>query len=170
MKRRGLFCFYAVALFLLTACTPKPNMETLLSYQSPGTELVLRITDTEVFSAKLTIEKNETAIVFTDEKREGISYRMDRNGQIYMFFDDVLIPLAPSDELKCKDWFALFAIPSGDNIWKIKHETLGGIDVYACRDEKITLYIDAASGLPLKIEAEGIVIDVLEAHKKSADG
>lgn len=170
MKRKGLFCFFAVALLLLTACTPKPNMETLLSYQSPGTELLLRITDTEIFSAKLTIAENETSIVFTDEKREGISYRMDRDGRIYMFFDDVQIPLAPSDELKCKDWFALFSIPHGDNIWKIKRETLGGIDVYVCRDERITLYIDAASGSPLKIEFEEIVIDVLEVHKKSADG
>ena len=161
MKRKGLFCFFAVALLLLTACTPKPNMETLLSYQSPGTELLLRITDTEIFSAKLTIAENETSIVFTDEKREGISYRMDRDGRIYMFFDDVQIPLAPSDELKCKDWFALFSIPHGDNIWKIKRETLGGIDVYVCRDERITLYIDAASGSPLKIEFEEIVIDVL---------
>lgn len=170
MKRKGLFCFFAVALLLLTACTPKPNMETLLSYQSPGTELLLRITDTEIFSAKLTIAENETSIVFTDEKREGISYRMDRDGRIYMFFDDVQIPLAPSDELKCKDWFALFSIPHGDNIWKIKRETLGGIDVYVCRDERITLYIDTASHLPLRIESEGIVIDVLEVHKKSADG
>lgn len=170
MKRKGLFCFFAVALLLLTACAPKPNMETLLSYQSPGTELLLRITDTEIFSAKLTIAENETSIVFTDEKREGISYRMDRGGRIYMFFDDVQIPLAPSDELKCKDWFALFSIPHGDNIWKIKRETLGGIDVYVCRDERITLYIDAASGSPLKIEFEEIVIDVLEVHKKSADG
>ncbi len=170
MKRKGLFCFFAVALLLLTACTPKPNMETLLSYQSPGTELLLRITDTEIFSAKLTIAENETSIVFTDKKREGISYRMDRDGRIYMFFDDVQIPLAPSDELKCKDWFALFSIPHGDNIWKIKRETLGGIDVYVCRDERITLYIDAASGSPLRIEFEEIVIDVLEVHKKSADG
>ena len=170
MKKIRLFCFFAVALFLLTACSPKPNMETLLSYQAPGTEMTLRITDTEIFYAKLKIAENETSIVFTDERREGISYRMDRDGQIYMFFEEVQIPLAPSDELKCKDWFALFSIPHGDNIWKIKREMLGGIDVYVCRDEKITLYIDASSGLPLKIESDGIVIDVLEARKKSADG
>ena len=169
MKKILLLFFFAVTLFLLTACSPKPNMETLLSYQVSGTEMTLRITDTEVFHAKLTIAEKETVIVFTDERREGISYRMDRDGQIYMFFEDVQIPLAPSDELKCKDWFALFSIPSGDNIWKIKSETVGGINVYVCRDEKITLYIDAVSGFPLKIESEGIVIDVLEARKKSAD-
>ena len=170
MKKIRLFCFFAVALLFLTACTPKPNMETLLSYQAPGTEMTIRITDTETFYAKIKIAENEASIVFTDEKREGIAYRMDRDGQICMFFEDVEIPLASSDDLKCKEWFALFSIPHGDNIWKIKRETLGGIDVYVCRDEKITLYIDAASGLPLKIETEGIVIDVLEVHKKSADG
>ena len=169
MKTISLICFFAVALVLLTACTPTPNMEELLSYQAPGTEMSLRITDTEIFHAKIKIAENETSIVFTDEKREGISYRMDRDGQICMFFDDVQIPLASSDELKCKEWFALFSIPHGDNIWKIKRETLGGIDVYVCRDEKITLYIDASSDLPLKIESNGIVIDVSEARKKSAD-
>ena len=169
MKKTSLLFFFAVMLFLLTACALKPNMEELLSYQAPGTEMLLRITDTEVFSAKLIIAENETSIVFTDKKREGISYRMDQNEQIYMFFEDIQIPLASSDELKCKDWFSLFSIPHGDNIWKIKRETLGGIDVYVCRDEKITLYIDVASGLPLKIEKDGIVIDVLEASKESAD-
>ena len=85
------------------------------------------------------------------------------SGNLWMFFEDVEIPLDPSDELKCKDWLSLFCIPSGDNIWKIRRETISGISVYICRDEKITLYVDATSGFPLRIESEGIVIDVSEA-------
>ncbi|MBQ2989616.1 MAG: hypothetical protein IJD59_10985 [Clostridia bacterium] len=169
MKRKIVYSTLALLLFTLSACAPKPNMEELLSYQTAGTEMSLRITDTEVFYANLKIEDGGVSITFTDEKREGISYGMDKSGQIRMFFEDVEIPLDPSDELKCKDWLSLFAIPHGDNIWRIKRETLGGISVYVCRDERITLYIDAASGLPLKIEMDRITIDVLNAKRVDSE-
>ena len=162
MKKILSFCFFALALFLLTSCAPKPNMEQLLSYQVPGTEISLCIKDGEIFRGKLKMGENDVVFTFTDEKREGISYRMDKSGKLWMFFEDVEIPLDPSDELKCKDWLSLFCIPSGDNIWKIRRETVGGIAVYVCRDEKITIYIDAASGFPLKIESDGIAIDILD--------
>ena len=165
MKKR-LIVFLLSLSVLLCACSPKPNMEALLSYQRAGTEMILRITDGEVFNARLSINEADAVLVFTDKKREGISYRTDKNGQIFLFFEDVEIPLAPSDELKCKDWFSLFAIPAGDNIWKIKRETLGGIAVYTCRDERITLYIDAATGMPLKIESGRITVDVLSCKTK----
>ena len=162
MKKILSFCFFALALFLLTSCAPKPNMEQLLSYQVPGTEISLCIKDGEIFRGKLKMGENDVVFTFTDEKREGISYRMDKSGKLWMFFEDVEIPLDPSDELKCKDWLSLFCIPSGDNIWKIRRETVGGIAVYVCRDEKITIYIDATSGFPLKIESDGIAIDILD--------
>ena len=150
---------------ILNACSPKPNMEMLLSYQQEGTEMKLRITDTEIFYADLKITKESVILTFTDEKREGISYRMDQSGKIFLFYEDVEIPIDPSDELKCKDWLSLFSIPTGDNIWKIKRETVSGINVFACRDERITIYIDAASGLPLKLESEGVQIDILSAKR-----
>ena len=163
MKKTLFFLLLVIALFT-SACAAKPNMETLLSYQRAGTEMSLRITDGEVFLAKLEITDTDIALRFTDGKREGISYRMDGVGEIFMFFEDVDIPLAPSDELKCKDWFALFTIPAGDNIWKIKRETLSGIAVYICRDGRITLYIDAATGMPLKLESGRITVDVLSCE------
>jgi hypothetical protein len=139
-------------------------METLLSYQRPGTEMSLRITDGTVFLAELKLTRDGSVLTFTDSEREGISYRADPDGRIYMFYEDVEIPIDPSDELKCRDWLALFAIPADENIWRIKKESLGGIAVYVCRDGRITLYLDAASGLPLRLEADGIQIDVLSAR------
>jgi hypothetical protein len=138
-------------------------METLLSYQRPGTEMSLRITDGTVFSAELRLTRDGSVLTFPDSEREGISYRADPDGRIYMFYEDVEIPIDPSDELKCRDWLALFAIPADENIWRIKKESLGGIAVYVCRDGRITLYLDAASGLPLRLEADGVQIDVLSA-------
>ena len=164
MKKKFLIASLFLAL-ILTACSPKPNMEALLSYQQAGTEMKLRITDKEVFHADLKITEEAVILTFTDEKREGISYRMDKSGAILLFYEDVEIPLDPSDELKCKDWLALFSISTGENIWKIKRETMGGIAVFVCRDERITIYIDAASGFPLRLEADGVQIDVLSASK-----
>jgi hypothetical protein len=163
MKKKFLIAPLLLAL-ILSACSPKPNMEALLSYQQAGTEMKLRITDTEVFCADLRITEEAVILTFTDEKREGISYRMDKSGEIFLFYEDVEIPLDPSDELKCRDWLALFSIPSGESIWRIKRETLGGIAVFVCRDERITIYIDAASGFPLRLEADGVQIDVLSAQ------
>ena len=163
MKKMAVF-FLLVLSLILSACSPKPNMETLLSYQSAGTEMTLCITDAEMFRVRLKITETDTVLTFTDEKREGISYRMDQKGEVFMFFDDVQIPLAPSDEVKCKDWFALFMIPSGENIWKIKRETLGGISVYVCCDGRITVFIDATTGLPLRIESGRITVDVLSCQ------
>ena len=136
-------------------------MEALLSYQRAGTQCSLRITDGEVFYADLEITEKEMRLVFTDEKREGISYRLQKNGTVSLFYEDTEIPLADSDLVKCKRWFSAFSVSAGENIWKIKKETLGGISLFVCKDGVFTLYIDASTGLPLKIEAENMTVDVL---------
>ena len=164
MKKLSLTAFLLLCL-ILCACSPKPNMEALLSYQQAGTEMKLRITDTEIFLADLKITEENVTLTFTDEKREGISYRMDRSGALFMFYEDVEIPIDPSDDVKCKAWLALFSISSGESIWKIRRETVGGIAVFVCRDGRITIYIDEASGFPLRIESDDVQIDILSAGK-----
>jgi len=146
------------------SCMPKPNMEELLSYQQPGAEYSLRITDGEIFYADLMIGEGEMCLTFTDEKREGVSFRLRKDGALSLFFEETEIPLAPSELVKCKRWFSAFSVSASENVWKIKKETLGGIALYVCRDGIFTLYIDAASGLPLKIESGGMTVDVL-SHK-----
>lgn len=164
MKKIKFFLTFLCAVLFFCACSPKPNMESLLDYQRPGARMSLSITDGSVFLAELQLTEDGATLTFTDSAREGISYRADKSGGVCMFYEDVEIPLDPSDELKCKDWFALFAIPADENIWRIKQETLGGIAVYVCRDGRITLYLDAATGLPLRIETEDVQIDVLHAE------
>ncbi len=161
MKKIIAFLLILCMIPILCACSGKPNMEELLSYQSVGKEYSLRITDGEVFYANLQIAEKEMRLTFTDEKREGVSYRLRVDGTVSLFFEETEIPLAPSELLKCKRWFSAFSVSAGENIWKIKKETLGGISLYVCRDGVFTLYIDAVSKLPLKIEAENMTIDVL---------
>ena len=161
MKKRTAFLLILCISLLLSSCAGKPNMEELLSYQRAGTECSLRITDGEVFYADLEITEKEMRLVFTDEKREGISYRLQKNGTVSLFYEDTEIPLADSDLVKCKRWFSAFSVSAGENIWKIKKETLGGISLFVCKDGVFTLYIDASTGLPLKIEAKNMTVDVL---------
>ena len=149
---------------LFCACSVKPSMEELLSYQRAGTECTLRITDGEVFYANLQISEKEMRLTFTDEKREGISYLLKKDGTLSLFYEDTEIPLTESELLKSKRWFSLFSVSAGENIWKIKKEILGGISVYVCKDGVFTLYIDASTGLPLKMEAGNVTIDVLSCQ------
>ena len=161
MKKIIAFLLILCVTACFFSCSAKPNMEELLSYQRSGSEYSLRITDGEVFYADLVIEEKEMRLTFTDEKREGISYRLREDGTISLFFEDTEIPLAPSELVKCRKWFSVFCISAGDNIWKIKKETLGGISLYVCRDGVFTLYIDAATGSPLKMETGNVTVDVL---------
>ena len=165
MKKRSAFLLILCISLFFASCSVKPNMEELLSYQRSGTECSLCITDGEVFYADLKISEKEMRLTFTDEKREGISYRLQKNGTVSLFYEDTEIPLADSELVKCKRWFSLFSISAGETIWKIKKETLGGISVYICKDGVFTIYIDAATGLPLKLETENLKIDVLSCKK-----
>lgn len=168
MKKIVAFLMILCMIPVLCACSGKPNMEDLLSYQRPGMKYSLRIADREVFLADLEITEKEMHLIFTDEKRKGISYRLRENGVVSLFYEDTEIPLAESELVKCKRWFSAFSVSANENIWKIKKETLGGISLYVCKDGLFTLYIDAVSKLPLKIEAGNMTIDVLscEAEEK----
>ena len=65
--------------------------------------------------------------------------------------------------LKAEKWVSLFAL-SADALWKISRDTTGGISVYVCSCHDITLYIDAASRLPLKMISGTTEIDVLSCE------
>ena len=162
-KRIVVFLVLCMSLFC-SACSVKPNMEELLSYQQAGREYSLRITDGEIFYADLKITEKEIILTFTDEKRAGISYRLAKDGTVSLFYESTEIPLVESELLKCKRWFSLFSVSAGETIWKIKKETLGGISLYVCKDGVFTLYIDASTRLPLKMEAGNVTIDVLSCQ------
>ena len=161
MRKRVVFLLFLGMVFLFSSCYVGTNMQELLSYQRAGTECSLRITDGGVFYADLKFSETEMILTFTDEKRDGISYRLSEEGVLSLFYEDTEIPLADSELIKCKRWFSLFSVSAGETIWKIKKETLGGISVYVCKDSVFTIYIDASTGLPLKLETENLKIDVL---------
>lgn len=161
MKKFGFLCFFAV-IFFFTACAPTPSMSELLLYQTEEKEMALRLTDGgTVFHAKLQHKENELFLIFTDEARKDIGYRMDTDGKIFMVCGDFEIAVTDDAYLRCKEWFSLFRLTAGDTIWKIKKETLGGIDVFVCHDGMITIYTDCNTRIPLKITKGDITVDVL---------
>ena len=78
-------------------------------------------------------------------------------------YDGTSMPLSSAEKLKAAKWGSLFRLSSG-SLWKIKSETVGGIAVYICTCDDMTLYIDAATKIPLKIISGETVIDVLSCQ------
>ena len=63
---------------------------------------------------------------------------------------------------------AVFAFEP-DWVWKIERSTVGGADVYICRSEEGSVYIEAGSLLPCRAEKDGKIFDIksFEVIKKA---
>ena len=69
--------------------------------------------------------------------------------------------------MKALHWKELFHLSEKNLLWKIQKETLGGIAVYTCKADDVTVYIDAGTYLPLKITQKDLVIDILQSENLS---
>ena len=164
--KRFLIILLAVCV-LLTSCEKTPNMTELLAYESENMRFTLKITDKTEFSVILILDAGKDVITFTDEMLAGISVEFADDGNVHLTYDNFKIPLPSSSLLKALHWKDLFHLSEKNLLWKIEKETLGGISVYACRADGITVYIDAGTFLPLKITGKNLVIDVLESENLS---
>ena len=161
MKKRK-FLWFLPLVCILCACAPTPNMGELLTYQTEIQRMSVRITDGKtVFLAEITRTEDILSLAFTDDEREDIGYRMDKSGTIVMNYGDFEIIMTDGEYLKCRDWFSLLNLSASETIWRIKKETLGGIEVFVCHDGMVTVYIDCETRKPLKIEKGDISIDIL---------
>ena len=82
------------------------------------------------------------------------------NGSLSIITGGAEIPLAAGELFLLKSVFALFCVPVAGT-WKIERSRPGGVSIYVCECEGITLYIDANSRLPLKIVSGKAEADVL---------
>ena len=162
MKKFSYIFFLSIFILLFfTSCESHPNMKELLSYQNQKAELALRITEGErSFLVNLKLNGEEMTFTFADQDREGVQYRQMRE-EIKILYEDMEIPMKDTHFLKCKEWFSLFRLSEEDAIWKIKKESLSGIDVFCCHNGFVTVYIDSASRLPFKFKTNTIEIDVI---------
>ena len=143
---------------LLFSCTSVPSMSELLTYQKNGAVFDVKVTDGTEFSARVTLGEKDT-IMLCDSGASGICFVFDGE-RATLEYGDTIMELPDTAVLKAKTWISLFRQP--DNVlWHIKAETLGGIDVFTCVNADVTLYIDAATRLPLKMVKGDCTMDVL---------
>ncbi len=147
---------------LLLSCGGTPSMSELLSYQKDGAVFEVKISDGDEFSAKITLGEKDTVELCGDDETEGIRFVIGEN-EALIEYDGTSMPLSSAEKLKAAKWGSLFRLSSG-SLWKIKSETVGGIAVYICTCDDMTLYIDAATKIPLKIISGETVIDVLSCQ------
>ena len=164
MKKILIVLVIICCIISLGSCGLIPNMNELLGYQNEFTEMTVRITDGEQFQMCLKNDGEHLFLFFTDGERKDIGYCMDKNGKISMIYEDFSLPLEHEEYLKCKEWFSLFCLSAGENIWKIKKESLGGIDVFVCHDGIVTAYIDSTTRLPIRLKTERTEIDVISVR------
>lgn len=156
-------CILAVCCcFSFFSCGLMPDMRELLSYQKDGASFRVKIHDGDEFYAVITLGQTNTVELLDDEETEGIRFLFGEN-EASVEYGDTTMPIPNTDKLKAEKWVSLFAL-SADALWKISRDTTGGISVYVCSCHDITLYIDAASRLPLKMISGTTEIDVLSCE------
>ena len=167
MKHKRFLIFLLSFCIFFSSCEKTPNMTELLAYEHEKILFTLRIVDQTEFSATLVLDPQKDVITFTDEKFSGISASFSDDGKVHLSYEDYKIPLPSSSLLKALHWKELFHLSEKNLLWKIQKETLGGIAVYTCKADDVTVYIDAGTYLPLKITQKDLVIDILQSENLS---
>ncbi len=166
MKR---ICFFiSVCLFAVffTGCQRTPNMSELLSYQTEEWNMQIRIKEAdEIFLMDAVRTSEGISLIFRENERKDIGYFMDTEETLSMIYQDFKIPIKENEYLQCIEWFSCFNLSANESIWHIKKDTLGGIDVYVCRDGYFTVYIDCNTRVPFKITTKKTEIDVISVDK-----
>lgn len=167
MKPKRLFILLLAMCMLFAACEKTPNMTELLAYEAEHMCFTMKITDKTEFFVTLTTSSGKDTFTFTDEKLDGISVEFADDGTVQLTYENYKVPLPSSSLLKALRWKDLFHLSEKNLLWKIEKDTIGGIAVYVCRADEVTVYIDAGTFLPLKITGKDLVIDVLESENLS---
>ena len=166
MKKWFLSVFLCFLCAYLCACESLPNMNELLSYQKKTAEIEAFIRDETEFHAIVRLENEAVSLTLTDEqKTEGIAFFSAQAEHLEVVYDGVRLELSDNGLTKASAWIAAFRLPT-EALWKIKKDTIGGISVYICEhtDAGITVYFDAATLLPLKIQRGAAEIHILSAN------
>ncbi len=167
MKKRCLFCVFLFCFMMLTGCEKTPNMSDLLAYEKENICFGVIITDDTQFSASFTIEEGKDCLRFSEGDLNGIQIEFEKDGKVNLVYEDYQMALPSSSLLKALRWKELFHLSEKNLLWKIQKETLGGLAVYACHAEDLTVYIDAVGFLPLKIVQNDLTIDIMESKNLS---
>lgn len=166
MGKRMLLLLITFVVFL-TSCGKLPDMRELLAYQEESLTMALRITDEETFRANVSLGADVIALTLNEPTQtEGIAFSRGEDGVLGISFDGLTHKLPAGNLPKPASWLTLFTL-SPDGIWTIRRDTMGGIAIFVCTEQEtdVTLYIDAASLLPLKITRGALTVDVTSVSR-----
>lgn len=159
MKKVAVLLLLAVIMLFFASCAQTSDMKGLLSYQSADFSAVLRAEDGREYAFSRSEGKTEISIgdaVYVPTEN-GVTLTVCK-------MKTELASLPPA--IGAVD--AVFAFEP-DWVWKIERSTVGGADVYICRSEDGSVYIEAGSLLPCRAEKDGKIFDIksFEVIKKA---
>jgi hypothetical protein len=162
MKRFFCFLIFAFVTLSLCSCSESVNMGVLTEYRNGDFEAELKLSRAGK-EQLCSLESSGGRFFLRFYDKSDFTFVMDESGA-GIISGGTEIPLGigafPLYEL-----YRVFFVPVA-GAWKIEKTRLGGVSVYICESEGITLYIDASSHLPLKVVSEGLEADVLSFRTK----
>lgn len=163
MKRFFSFLLCILLAVHLCSCTESVNMSVLTAYQSGDFEAELQI-KSEGKERTGSLAKSGGRLFLRLHGLEGFTFVFDENGS-GIISGGTEIPLASGAPLPLCELSRLFSV-SATGTWKIEKARPGGVSLYVCEGDGITLYIDACSHLPLKITSAAMEANVLSFKAK----
>jgi len=161
MKRIFLVLICLIFVLTLSACGESINMSTLTEYQKSSFSAELKMSSGSREYRLELAKRGERLFVSVKEPKALAAYTfvLDEKGA-GIIADGAEIPLASGGLLPLASLYPLFSV-SVAGAWKIEKARPGGVELFVCRGEGITLYIDANSHFPFKIISGETEVDVL---------
>ncbi len=163
MKRMLCLLMLIFGVFGFSSCSAGINMEKLTDYQNKDFSASASVTlDGVKYKTNVEKQGSSLSISFTEPKNlSKYTFTVNENG-IFIRSGTLTVPIDAGSQFTSVSRLAsLFSVSPADT-WRIKKESVGGVEVYFCKNENsgTVLYIDSASYLPLKIICGGMEADI----------
>lgn len=157
---KKMFCLLVVfCVFLLCSCDAPQSMRELLTYQEG--DFVCEAVLSGEKPIALTVSRVGDEIKIKPEGMENIgdmSFVFDDDGA-WLCAGETKIKLEKKQLQRLCTVHEMFTLDASA-VWRITDEKLGGIEIYKCESNGITVYIDARTRLPLRFSAGGEEMDI----------
>ncbi len=161
MKRIFLFFICAFMILSLASCGESVNMTALTEYQSKSFEAELKISSCGKEYRGIAKKRDGRIFLTLSEPRDLslFTFVFDKNGSA-VIAGEAEIPFRAEKLFPLSETYSLFSVPIAGT-WKIEKKKPGGVSIYVCECEGLTLYIDSGSFLPLKIMHGETTADII---------
>lgn len=157
---KKIFCLLVVfCAFLLCSCDAPQSMRELLTYQEG--DFVCEAVLSGEKPIALTVCRVEDEIKIKPEEMEYVgdtAFVFDDEG-VWLCSGDARIRLEKTQLQRLCTVYEMFTLDA-TKVWRITEGKPGGIEIYKCESDDITVYIDAKTRLPLKFSSGAEELDI----------